>query len=265
MKHLFSMLRQTFAISMSTMLIYRGNIVFFLIFETLFLASMFLTVDAGFRLAGGHIGDFSISEAYALTAVNSLSHQIFLCFFITGLFNVATQVWNGQFDYILLKPLSPLISMWVNGQFVVSNLPNLLLNAGVAIWLLAKTHADDPRRWLAFGLLLILGVLVRIALALMCMAPAFLAERLAEGEDLFWSVTSLSRYPLRVFPRGVELVLTFVIPLGMMAAVPVGYWYGSVGLPWLFAAVAAAVVFCIAAVKVFLGAVSRYQSVNSGV
>ena len=105
MKRYLKLFGRTFGLSASTMLIYRANIVFFLIFETFFLAAQFLTVKVGFDLAGAEIAGWTRREAYLLTAVNGLTHQFFICFFINPIFGLGLQVWNGQYDYVLLKPL----------------------------------------------------------------------------------------------------------------------------------------------------------------
>lgn len=266
MKHILHMLRQTFAVSTAVMLIYRSNIVFFLLFETLFLAAQFLTIGVGFKLAGGNIGGWSPSEAYLLTACNALSHQIFICFFINGIFSLGVQVWNGQFDYVLLKPLHPLFSILVNSQFVVSNLPNLIVNAAIVVWLL--TRVESPHgvvTWFTFAFMMGTGLAVRVALALLCIAPVFYSEKLADIDSSFWSLASLGRYPMKIYPRTLELLLTFVLPLGMLASVPVGFWIGRDGWLWAAGALGAACAFVIGSTMLFMRCLRRYQSVNTGI
>jgi ABC-2 type transport system permease protein len=256
---------RTFGISTSVMLAYRANIVFFLVFETMFLLSQFLAINVGFSLAGGAIAGWSREQVYLLTTVNIVSHQLFLCFFINAIFGVGQQVWNGQFDYILLKPMHPLLSMWVNAQFLVSNLPNLAISLGLLVYLLATGPASPWPLVSAFVLLAVLGVAVRVALALVCMAPVFYSERLADVEDSFWSLSSLGRYPLSVYPRRLELALTFLLPVGMMASLPTSALDGGISLPYAAGCCVAAVAFIALAAWVFLISMRRYQSVNSGV
>jgi ABC-2 type transport system permease protein len=260
------MFRAAFGVSTSTMLIYRSNVFFFLGFEVLFLSAQFLSVKVGFDLAGGSIAGWSRSEVYFLTAVNGLSHQIFICFFINPLFNLQTQVWNGQFDYLLLKPVHPLLSMFFHGQFAISNLPTAVLNLVAVVGLLAG--GDVPlgaAQVAAFTLFFLTGVAVRIALGIACMAPVFLSERVTDSEEAFWSLASLGKYPLTIFPRAVELALTFVVPVGMMAALPAAAVFKADSAARMLAAFACSLGFIAAGVRVFRAALGRYQSVNSGV
>lgn len=264
MKRFWGLFKRTFELSTSVMLAYRANVVFFLLFETVFLAAQFLTVSVGFNLAGGEVAGWTREQAFLLTAVNGLSHQIFICFFINPVFSLGMQVWNGQFDYILLKPLHPLMSMWVNGQFVVSNLPTLIVNAFAVGMILASGQiglATLP----VFVVLFALGVVVRVSLALLCIAPVFFSERLGDVEDSFWSVTSLARYPLAVYPRPLVALLSFVLPLGMLASIPVGALSGRHGIGELALAVASSALFVVVAQRTFMACLGRYQSVNSGV
>jgi ABC-2 type transport system permease protein len=264
MTRYLQLFRRTFELSASVMLIYRANVVFFLLFELVFLAAQFLTVSVGFDLAGGDVAGWTKEQAYLLTAVNGLSHQIFICFFINAIFSLGMHVWNGQFDYILLKPLHPLLSLWFNGQFVISNLPTLVVNA-VAVAVLLARGVADPAVIPAFVVLFGLGIAVRVALSLVCIAPIFLSERLGDVEDSFWAVTSLARYPMSIYPRAMIAVMTFVVPIGMLASIPSAVLFGRHGAGELVGACAASVVFVWVGQRIFMMSLKRYQSVNSGV
>jgi ABC-2 type transport system permease protein len=266
MKKYLKLFARTFGVSTSVMLIYRANVAFFLIFEAMFMAAQFLTVKVGFDLAGGEIAGWTRDQVYLMTAVNGLTHQFFLCFFIGPIFNLGMQVWNGQYDYILLKPLHPFVSMVANGQFIISNLPNLVLNLGLVVFFLMRD--DAPFAWHlipVFAVFVMLGVAVRAAVALLCVAPVFFSERLTDIEDSFWSVISLGRYPLSVYPRGLELFLTFIVPIGMVASVPAEVLFRPDSAGALLGAFVASVLFVIASAALFMKCLGRYQSVNSGV
>lgn len=259
------MLRRTFDISAGVMLIYRSNVVFFLMFETFFILAQFLSISVGYDLAGGPVAGWSRQEAYVLTAVNYLSHHVFLCFFINQIFTISSNVWNGQFDYILLKPLHPLASIFFTGQFSVSNIPNMVISLGLVAWLMRTGTHVDATQLLTFVVLFIVGVLVRVALALLCMAPVFFSEKLGDVEDSFWSISGLARYPMSVYPRALAAMLTFVVPIGMVASVPASALFGKLSPEYLVAALAAAVVFVVVATWLFMVSLRSYQSVNSGV
>ncbi len=268
MRRFFRMFAATFAVSTSTMLIYRANVFFFVCFEIFFLAAQFLSVKLGFDLAGGNVAGWTREQAYVLTAVNGLSHQLFICFFINPIFNLAGQVWNGQFDYLLMKPLPPLLAMFFHGQYAISNLPTLIVNAVAVVLLLVAGTGGGPltaEKMLVFSVFFLVGVMVRVSLAVLCMAPVFFSERLADVEEGFWSLASLGKYPLATYPRGLALFLTFVLPIGMLGAFPAETLFHETAPLRLLLALGASLLFCVVAVLGFKVALTRYQSVNSGV
>lgn len=265
MKRYWSLFKHTFVISTNVMLVYRANIIFFLIFETMFLAAQFMIVSVGFDLAGASVAGWTKDQAFLLTAVNGLSHQFFICFFINPIFGLSSWVWNGQYDYILLKPIHPLAGMFFFGQFVISNVPNLVVNLGLVLYFMTVNyHGITVMGAVMFAVLVGLGVFMRLALGLICVAPVFLSERLADVEDSFWAFASLARYPLSVYPKSMVRVLTFVVPIGMLASLPASFFFGLESAATIAGAVGATIGFCVAAVGLFMLCLRRYQSVNSG-
>lgn len=256
---------RSLANSTGVMLAYRSNLVFFFLFETFFLASSFLGAGLGVSLAGGAINGWTREQVFALTAINGVSHQFFICFFISPIFNMPEYIWNGRMDYVLQKPLHPLLGLMATSEIVISNLPNFFINLGLAAWFIASSAPrTDFSVWLLFGVLTVLGVGVRYALSLFCMTPAFYAERMIQGEDGFWSIVGTGRFPTNVFPRVVERILLYVIPLSMMAAVPAGFLFERIDALDAVLAGVSALIFLGASLLFFNRALKSYQSVNSG-
>ena len=168
-------------------------------------------------------------------------------------------------DYILQKPLHPLLALIATSEIMISNLPNFVINLALAVYFILKIAPPSGTSvWFAFGLLGILGIAVRFALAIFCMAPAFFAERLVEGEDGFWSIVGTGRFPTSVFPRAVERIMLYVIPLSLMAAVPAGFLFHR--LDWRQVAMSgiSGCFFVVGSLVFFNWAVRSYKSVNSG-
>jgi ABC-2 type transport system permease protein len=266
MSRFMAIARRSLANSVSTMLIYRGNLVFFLMFESMFLAAHFLTIGIGFSFAGGEIAGWTSHEAYLLTALSGLTHQFFICFFINPLFMLPQHVWSGQYDYVLMKPLHPLLASWATSETSISNLPNLLINLGLVLYF-ATTGPGEVAMPQALACIaaLVCGLSIRVAFAMLCVAPVFLSERLVGVEETYWSISSLGRYPLTVFPQWLDRFLTFVLPMAAVAYLPAGALYGKLPSRDLGLGMLASVVFSLLCYKLFMSCVRRYQSVNSGV
>lgn len=266
MKYFLSIAKQTISNSIATMLIYRANLIFFFLFESMFLAGHFITTALGFRYAGGSIAGWSAQEAFLLTGIASLTHQIFVCFFINPLFMLPQHVWSGQFDYILTKPLHPLFSAAASSEVAISNIPNLIINFCVVVYLLFFNKIEFNQINIVFFIAAIaFSIAVRVAFALLCVAPVFFSERLAGVEDSYWSVSSLGRYPLSVYPKWISKFLTFILPMGAIAYVPAGILYQKLTINDFLVSVIASTVFCFICYKFFMLSMRNYQSVNSGV
>ena len=265
MKRLGQILKRNFIVSASVMMVYRANLVFFIVFETCFSLSQFLMVGTGFRLAGGNIGGWTMDEAFLLTAVNGLSHQLFICFFVGPLFNLPMSIWNGMFDYILLKPINIFLSIFAASQIIVSNLPSLLTHLA-AVWYFVAQHDSfaTPINLIQLACLGVIGLFVRVGIAFLCVAPTFFSERMSETEHSFWSIVKLGAFPTSAFPRWLEFFLRFILPVGMMAAFPTEVFFGKITATQLAVQLSSTIGFVAFAGYFFIIAVRSYKSVNSG-
>jgi ABC-2 type transport system permease protein len=203
-----------------------------------------------------------------VAALFNFGHQVFTSLCISGLFHTGWFVWSGRMDYVLLKPLHPLIAMHAANEFIISNIPNVLLSIGILIYALMKVIAAGITFTVLSSLGLVVfflaGFAVRYGVALLVVAPAFFAEKLAEGEDAYWSLQSLAKYPKGVFPRSMQWALSFLLPITSIAAIPASVFFGRENLPAAMIHFAVAVIFSVAAVKFYELGARRYQSVNTG-
>ena len=260
--------KQIASISASSMLIYRSNLLFFFLFESLFLAANMGGIALGVNLAGGNLGGWSFNQVMFVTSIFGVGHQIFTTLCISGLFHTGYFVWSGRMDYVLLKPLHPLLAMHAANEFIISNLPNLLINIVIFLIFASRIAAEGVVfgivNLLGFFVFFIVGLGVRYGLALLVVAPAFFAEKLSEGEDAYWSLQSLAKYPTGVFPRVMQWVFSFVLPLVSVAAIPAEVFFGKQSLRDATTHLIVATVFMWGTVKFYELGARRYQSVNTG-
>jgi ABC-2 type transport system permease protein len=267
-RYYFNIFKRVAAISVSSMLAYRSNVVFFLLFESFFMAANFGGLALGVNLAGGQLGGWSMNEVLFVASLYNVGHQIFTSLCISGLFHTGWFVWSGRMDYVLLKPLHPLIGMHAANEFIISNIPNII----ISLVLLGTFSARLASESVAFtvvntiGLLVFFaaGLAVRYGVALLVVAPAFFAEKLAEGEDAYWSLQSLAKYPTGVFPRFMQALFSFILPIASIAAIPAEVFFGRQNLYSAALHLLVALVFTAAMVKFYGTGARCYQSVNTG-
>ena len=129
------------------------------------------------------------------------------------------EVWTGTFDFTLLRPVDVqfLASVRHWRPLAVVDLVLGLGVLGVAVTRLGRTltlgHAA------AFALTLVAGVTILYAIllafsGLVFWSPGFLYTW------LFNAFFQMARYPVGLYPGWLRLVLTWVVPVGVMTTVP---------------------------------------------
>ncbi|MCL7454045.1 MAG: ABC-2 family transporter protein [Anaerolineae bacterium] len=172
------------------------------------------------------------------------------------------EIWTGNFDFTLLRP--------VDAQFLASvrhwrpfALIDLVLGLGVlvaAVYQLAT--ALSPLRLVAFLLTSLAAVTILYALQLAFSAltlwnPGFLFTWVLDG--LF----NMARYPVGLYPGWLRIVLTWLVPVGIMTTVPAQALTGTLPPGTLAGSLGAALVLLLAASALFRFGLRRYASASS--
>ena len=146
----------------------------------------------------------------------------------SGLIDFSTQVRDGNYDRTLVRPLSPLVQVIMNG-FEISGIAHIIL--GIASFLVANSFLNI--RWgfengLIFILVVLGGSLILAGIRIIIAAIAFWAVNNSSLVHLFvYSSREFLLYPLNIYSGGVRLLLTFLIPLGFINFYPAHYFLGK--------------------------------------
>lgn len=172
------------------------------------------------------------------------------------------EIWRGRFDFTLLRP--------VNVQFLASfrywrlfALVDLALALGVLVAAALRLDSSlAPAGWLAFlaALAASLAVLYAILLtftALIFWSPGFLFTW------VFDAIFQMARYPVGIYPGWLRLVLTWVIPVGVMTTIPAQAFNQSLPPATLFASLLLSAALVLAASALFRAGLRRYASASS--
>jgi len=172
------------------------------------------------------------------------------------------EVWSGRLDFTLLRP--------VDIQFLASfrrwralALFDLLLGAGVLAVATAQMHAaPGPARVAVFLAALAAGMLTLYALLLAGAALVFWSP----GTLFTWifdGLFQLARYPLGLYPGWLRLMLTWIVPVGVITTVPAEALAGTLSPDALAGSAGLAAVLFVAASALFRRAVRRYEGASS--
>jgi len=172
---------------------------------------------------------------------------------------------EGYFDRLLVRPISPLMQLIMENMDMFDLI--ILIKGAVLIgWSWAYMPLD-------FNFINILSVL----LAFVVGATVYLGIFLSITSISFWlpdrggllmplfSLSDVSRYPLTIYPPGIRLFFSYVIPFGFAAFYPT-VWVLKSGPEALFVLLessAVAVVMLAIAIIIFRLGVNRYESTGT--
>ncbi|MBN2387982.1 MAG: ABC-2 family transporter protein [Anaerolineales bacterium] len=172
------------------------------------------------------------------------------------------KIWSGTFDFTILRPL--------NTQFLVSVHKWRLfaiLDLGLGLGVLGAAVAR-------LGVSLSAGQVVAFLLALFAGVLTLYAILLAFAALVFWSpgvlftwvfdaFFQMARYPVGMYPGWLRLVLTWVIPVGIITTVPAQALSGSLTPGMLFGGLGLAALLVVGASLLFRRGLRRYASASS--
>ena len=167
------------------------------------------------------------------------------------------EIWDGRFDFTLLRPVDTqfLISVRRWNVWSLVDLALGLVIVGVAVTRLGRVLA--PGDVLAFLFSMVVAVTIVYALSLLLTSVVFWFL----GMPLIWildSVTQLGRYPVGIYPGWLRLILTWIIPVGFMTTVPIQALTGTAPLGTLLGGAALAAGLFVIATLFFRISLRRY-------
>lgn len=192
----------------------------------------------------------------------SALQRLFISPSLEALAGMDGEVWTGKLDFTLLRP--------VDVQFQASlrywqpfALVDLFLGLGVVG--LALPRLESPigsAQLLGFAFSLVLALVMLYAILLFFSGLAFRSPGFL-FTWIFNSLFQMARYPVGIYPNGIRLILTWIIPLGFITTFPAqalteGLRIGSLGVGLLLTSL-----FFLGATAFFRAGLGRYDSASS--
>ncbi len=211
------------------------------------------------------VNGWSLTATLALLGVYlvvSALRSLFLGPSLEALAGMDGEVWTGQFDFTLLRP--------VDTQFLASfrkwhpfALFDLVLGLGVlSIAVTQLSQALTAARLVAFLVALGSGVTILYAILLAFAGLVFWSPGVL-FTWIFDGVFQMARYPLGLYPGWLRLVMTWVVPVGVITTVPAQALTGVVSVEALVGSAGLAAALLIGASALFRVGLRRYASASS--
>jgi ABC-2 type transport system permease protein len=166
------------------------------------------------------LNGWDFPELTFIYGLGLLSHGIMVVLFINTWF-IDNMVINGGFDRLLLRPMNvffQLIASYFNFIGFIDLIPGTI----IFIYGCQLVHFD----WtiiniFKLALVIIGGVLIRAALFISLGSMAFWTKRNAALRGFALSILErTTMYPLNIYPYLIQVLFTFIIPIGFISFYP---------------------------------------------
>lgn len=186
---------------------------------------MYLMVDSFHTINGWT--PLEVMMLYAYTLASYTLCNMFLCN-ITD--NLIGRVRSGEFDLTLVRPMNPLlfeISTAFSGYYFLHFLMALCL---IVIGFVQMNVVFSVGKLLVAATSIIGGALIQGGVLLLFSSASFGLINNPLTSGMYSSIRSIIEYPITIYPKPVQFLFTFIIPLAFVGFFPVQNLGGSTTL-----------------------------------
>lgn len=217
-----------FKISFRAQTMYRSTYILGIIGQWIGYGATFLTLYI-LVSSFGTLDGWSGAEITAMYGMSILSYAIGAAFFWRSCNDLPGRIRSGEFDATLTKPLHPFVQMLFRDGFNMGYVSHFTVALCVLVYGLWQSGWQASLYSVAFLVLAVLGAsLVQSAALIAGSATSFFMI----GDNpvmsfLAYDVKSFTDYPITIFPRGIQFVLTFLLPFAFINFYPSSVLFGK--------------------------------------
>ena len=265
--HYLSVTIYSIKMALLTIVEYPSNILGWLLSNPI----QFLLGFAAIRFAVeqfGEINGWNYGQLAFLYGISVISHALTMIFFVQGWF-MGFYVIEGEFDRFLTRPMSVLYQFFFT-NINVFGLTDLI--PGILVFLYGCVKTDFP-----FTVTNVVGILVMLTGAVLIRGGIYILL----GSTSFWTKSAndfgqftqeifdkTTMYPLSMYPESLQLILTFLIPIGWVSFYPASELLGiehsfSTGNLGVWITLGVGIVTMLIAGFVFQTGLKQYESAGN--
>lgn len=216
----------------------------------------------------GTLNGWGFGELAFLYGIAVMSHGLSVILFVQTWF-MGSSLLEGEFDLLMLRPLNVLFQFF----FIVFNIIGITdMIPGIIIFLYgcSQIHFHVTLINILIIISILIGAtLIRGALFLVTGSLSFWTK--SPNSFVLFNLTMLDQttmYPLSMYPRIVQIIFTFILPLGFISFYPAGDFLGKgnnfgfpSGIAW--ATIFVGIFVFWAATRMFRRGLTKYESAGS--
>jgi ABC-2 type transport system permease protein len=212
-------------IALANRLAYRGD--FFLSALIMLLAEFIIPlVTLLIYQTGAAFPGWTLYEVLLIQAIFLLAKGVAQPAFFGMIFNTLVRIREGTFDLLLIKPRSALF-MSIVTAFDTEDIGKFI--GGLTLFSYALLHLPFPGlwNWLQFFLLFLLSLVVLFSFAVTMAGTVFIWVGNSRVYEIFDCLTSFGLYPVSIFSKPAQIILTAAIPVAMIGFFPAAALLGK--------------------------------------
>lgn len=168
------------------------------------------------------LGGWNFPELALLFSFQLLAYSLGAAMSFVQLRELEEQVRLGTYDTLLIKPFSPWAYLVFSG-LNIGYAGHIILAVALMAWaVIAVDFSWSIWSALYFIAAIVSSTLLTAAIITMIGATALIWVRSNHLFAIFFGFWELTRYPLNIFPSGIQIILITAVPLALTSSVPVG-------------------------------------------
>jgi len=212
--------------------------------------------------SGSSFPGWDFYEVLLMQSIFILSQGFASMMFNNVLWTTMQHIREGSFEIVLLKPLNPLFFL-VASNFDPESIGLIIGGGFLFAFSLSQTGIDAAAAGYAvviaqFLLLFAAGFSVMAGMNMIMAATSFKWVGNSRIPEIFDSVMTFGKYPVTVFPKVIQGIAAFVIPVSMIGFFPAAALLGKLE-PSALLAVIPCVVFMVFGIWLYSRMVKLYE------
>ena len=187
-------------------------------------ASMYIMVTSFGTLDG-----WNASEIMFLYGFSTLSYSLGASFFFNPCIHLSQKIRTGLFDQSLTKPISPFFHEMCQEGFNSGYVSHVTL--AIVIMTFALENLRYNLTWTSVFLMLpmLIGAALIQAASLIAASSAsfFFVNENPVMRFLLFEIKQFTNYPITIFPRPIEILLTFILPFAFINFYPAALFFSK--------------------------------------
>ena len=172
-----------------------------------------------------HIGNWRAYEVLLLLGMNMLAYGMAGLFTWSSFSRLGEYVQSGEFDEFLIRPMS--VSLYfIIKRFRYGHLAHILISSTVIGFALSNLSISFTLfKWFWLLVAILSASMIQVSFIVYTAVASFWLVRAESFVSFFvWGMRNFVQYPISIYPKFIQFILTFIIPYAFINFYPAQYF-----------------------------------------